>query len=254
MRAWLIAAAVLATVPVPALAQIGPMGGGGEGRLGGNRPGGPGGPGGRQGRPALPQVKPVKRAAYDKAVEAMFRLADTDRDGIVAPAELRKILDARRDAIIRKRFASIDANHDKLIDEAEFLAWQRGLGDDALEEDQGDPDLDLPNANVIRPPVKGDDIDDRVLRALIEPISAMTLVQANSNYDAGVSLDELLAYEGKRFEAADANKDGTLAPDEMRALMRGRRGDRSGAEGSGGPGVPGGPGGPPPQGGRPPSD
>lgn len=239
-----LAALLLAT---QALAQGGtgmPGGGGGGGGPGGPPPGGggPGGPGTGQPRP----MKPIKRARFDRVVTAMFQAADTDRDGLVTLGELRMIVAARRDAMIRARFDKVDADRNGSISLAEFTGWQQGMGSLALSEDQPVTDRGGPIPATIEPDL-GDDAGDRALAMVIEPLGALTIVHANTNYDAGMSLEELLAYQGKRFDAADTDRDGELSPEEVRVLMR--RGEGPGRGGPGGPGPgPAGPGGdgPPP--------
>jgi hypothetical protein len=58
----------------------------------------------------------------------------------------------------------------------------------------------------------------QVAGRLIEPLNATMLAAANTNYDAGASLAEILAYQGKRFEAADRNTDGWVTEDEQRQV------------------------------------
>lgn len=212
-----LASLVLCTAPV--LAQGG-MGGGMQG--GGGPPGGGGGgpPANMSGprRPTPP--KPIKRAQFDKIVTAMFREGDVNRDDMVTIDELRGLFDARRDVLIRARFTKIDSNHDGAVSYAEFVAWQRQMGSVASSEVAGAGDRGGPVAEVLLPDV-GDDPGSRGLATLIEPLSVGLITQANSNYDVGLSLDELLAYQGKRFDAADANHDGWLTMDELRPALRG---------------------------------
>lgn len=256
MRAILAGLFILA-LPSVAIAQGGmgggmgsggmgmPGEGGGGGRHGGGKPGGMGeggrGPGGGRG-PA--QMKPISREKLDKPVEAMFRAADANQDGIVELAELRSVLNAKREAIIRDRFKKIDANGDKLIDEKEFISWQQLLGSVAASETQsGGPAYGIVAESL--PPPLGNSEDDRALRFIVEPLSVDVLVSANVNYDKGVTLAELLAYERQRFDAADTDKDGKLSGEELRKLEPdgGRRGPRAGGLSNGEPA----PGGPPPQ-------
>ncbi len=207
----------------------GSMGGGGMGR--GGRPGGGSegndGPPGRGGnRP--PEMKPINRDRLDKMVEAMAQSADTDRDGFVTLDELRAVLTARRDATIRARFDKIDTNRNKLIDPAEFIAWQTTLGSAAMSEEQALGSEGGPIAESLSPPAS-DNHEDRLVRRLIEPLSATVITAANVNYDKGASLPELLAYERQKFDALDINKDGFLANEELRAAEpKGERGPRGG--------------------------
>lgn len=219
-RLLLLLASAMLLCSTTVLAQMGGgMGGGGMGGRGGGHHG-EGGRGGGMNR-ANPS-KPLERSRYDKAVTAMFHDADVNHDGTVTIDEVRGIVQARRDGIIRARFARIDSDHNGTISQKEFFAWQRQMGSAASADDAGEHEG--PVAEVIRPSL-GNDPQDRIIGMLIAPLSATVVAEANSNYDAGVSLDELIAYEGKRFDAADTNHDGVLTFDEMRAMMpqRGRR-------------------------------
>lgn len=210
------------------------MGGGGD--MGGGPQGGPE----DSGKPAPPRPpKPVKRKQFDKLVTAMFRDADANKDGTVTVAELHSVVEARREATIRARFAAVDANRDGSLSAAEFMTWQKQMGSVASSDAQASGDRNGPIADAILPSPDGE--DDYAIAAMIEPLSGTVIAQANINYDAGVSLDELLAYEGRHFEEADKDKDGELSPDELRPVRPAGRG-----RGPGGPG-PGGPGGPPPR-------
>lgn len=223
-----------------AAAQMGPGGGGMGGQNGPGGPGGLGGPSGagRAGRPpgGARGPKPLKRERFDKVVTAMFKSADTNQDGTVTPDELRAVIDGRREAAIHARFARIDRNRDGRIDEAEFSGWQRSMGSGALSEAAalgGDGAL-VPE---VIAPALGDGPDDGVLARLVEPFGATVIAAADVNYDAGVTLHELLAYERKRFDAADADHDGELTPDETRDLDQ-PEGRRVPGDGFGGRGRP----------------
>jgi hypothetical protein len=55
------------------------------------------------------------------------RLADSDRSGLLTLAELRAVIETRKDAAIRGRFASVDADRNQSVSFAEFNQWQRSL-------------------------------------------------------------------------------------------------------------------------------
>jgi Ca2+-binding EF-hand superfamily protein len=241
MRKIMLGMGLALLLPVQAFGQSGMPGGmdggmgsggmgGGMGR-GGGRNGGDESPpeGGRGNRP--PVVKPISRERLDKLVEAMFQSADVDRDGIVTVDELRAVLAAKRDATIRARFEKIDTNHNKLIEPQEFIAWQTGLGSAATSERESLGADGGPIPESLPPPLTGKQ-DDMIVRRLIEPLSATVIVSANTNYDKGASLPELLAYERQKFDAADTNKDGFLTEEELHAAEprgpggRGPRGQR----------------------------
>lgn len=199
-------------VSTHAMAQSGPSGGGhqGGGRQGMGRGEGREGRGDQRPR----EVKPVKREKLDKVVTEMFRAADTNHDGIIPIEELHAIVEARREKLIAARFDRIDGNHDGTVGREEFFAWQRSTGSLALSEcHQQLSESLVPEA--IEPDF-GNDADARVLRRFVEPLTSVLIANANVNYDAGLSLDELLAYERKRFDEADRDRNGELSMDEMR--------------------------------------
>lgn len=237
MRQLMIGLTLL-SFPALVLAQGMPGGGGGGmpggGGMGGGRGGGRGGMGGgmRPGRPPV-DLKAISRDKIDKPVEEMFRAADANGDGTITVDELHAVLAGRRAVLIRERFKAIDSNGDKVIDEREFLAWQESLGSLAsFDANAGGVDVSIVPDTIS--PSFGKGTEDNALRLTIEPLGVTVLIDANTNYDQGITLAELLAYEHKRFDAADTDHDGSLSPEELRALdPRGRVGG-PGAAGPGG--------------------
>lgn len=191
----------------PAAAQQGPPGGR-EGREGGmgrgrHQEGGP---------PRMRAIEPVGRERFDRIVTDMFRAADSDRDGLVTIGEVRAITAARRDVLIAKRFETVDRNGDRTVSRDEFFAWQHDLGSVAQsEEAQAIGRGIVPET--IAPDFRSE-MEGRLLTGMLEPLSAALVVEANINYDAGLSLDELLAYEGKRFDEADRDRNKAISINE----------------------------------------
>lgn len=72
--------------------------------------------------------------------------------------------------------------------------------------------------SVIQPPL---DKDDRALGRLIEPLGATVILNADANADGKLTLPELIAFEGKRFDDADKDHDGEVSPQELRAARGG---------------------------------
>jgi hypothetical protein len=168
-----------------------------------------------RGEPRATVGEALRRDKFDRAVAELAASADNDRDGTVTMAEFRAVIGARKDAAIRDRFAAIDGNRDKSLSYAEFDQWQRGLGSAALSDQAAAAASAARIAEDIRPePMRGP--GGQVFARLVEPLNATMLAAANTNYDAGASLAEIAAYEGKRFEAADLNKDGWVTEDEQR--------------------------------------
>jgi len=173
----------------------------------------------REGEPRQAPVEAIRRDRYDEVVTRLFASADSNRDGLVALAEVRAVIETRKDAAIRERFASIDANRDQSVSFAEFNQWQRGLGSAVLSEEAAAAVNGVLVAENIRPePMRGP--GGQVVARLVEPISATMLAAANTDYDAGASLAEVLAHQGKRFEAADTDEDGWVTEEEERARPR----------------------------------
>lgn len=208
---------------------MGGAGMGGSGRGGHHRGGGGEMGGGGRGPQA---AKPIAKARFDKIVTEMFRTADTNHDGTVTLAELHALVEARRATIIKDRFAAIDTDRNGLISMTEFAAWQAGMGSAATDDEAATGEREGPIVEAVMPDVG----KERALRRLIEPLSGTVIARANTNYDAGLSLEELLAYEGKLFNAADTNHDGWLTMDELRP--RGRDGQRMRGPGGGLPDEP----------------
>jgi len=175
-----------------------------------------------RGEPRRAAGEALRRSKFDDAVAEMAASADSDRDGTVTLVELRGVIGARKDAAIRDRFAAVDANRDKSLSYAEFDQWQRGLGSVALSDEGAAVASAALVSEDIRPePIRGP--GGKVVARLVEPLNATMLAAANTNYDAGASLAEILAHEGKRFDAADANKDGWVTEDEQRQAAQPRR-------------------------------
>jgi hypothetical protein len=203
----------------PAVAQMGGVGG-----MGGMGGGGPGeveseaSPDNRIGSHDHPhEMKPISRELFDKVVTGLFIQADLNRDGMVTLGELQSVIDARREAVIRGRFKEIDANHDGRIDVDEFVAWQRKMGSAAFSDCSvyaGHLEL-VPETLA---PALGSSERDEALAIAVEPLSATLITRANVHYRPGITLDDLLAYENARFDAADTNKDGFLVQQEISAL------------------------------------
>lgn len=195
--------AVLALLlAVPASAQPG----GGGPPAGGPPSGGP---------PRMKEIKPVPHARFDKIVTAMFREADQNRDGIVTLDEVRAIASARRDTLIAARFDRIDTNRDRAISRDEFFAWQRGMGSVAQSDEAQAIGRDGLVPETIEPDY-ADEMEARLLLGIIEPLSAGLVAKANLDYDAGLSLAELLDWQGKRFAEADRDGNGAISMAEAR--------------------------------------
>ncbi|WP_326914827.1 calcium-binding protein [Sphingopyxis chilensis] len=163
----------------------------------------------------MKDIKAVTRARFDKIVANMFRDADQNRDGFVTTAEIKALASARRDVLIGKRFERIDTNRDRAISHDEFFEWQRSLGSLAQSDEAQAIGRGGLVPETIEPDYR-DEMEARLLLGLIEPLSTGLIAKANLNYDAGLSLAEFLAYEGKRFDEADRDRNGAISMGEAR--------------------------------------
>lgn len=228
----------LALAASPAMAQMGGgMGGMGSGGMGGGgMGGGHGSHGGDAGEAPSAggdhqphDMKPIALKTFDKAVESMFRIADANHDGLVTLAEFELVVTARRAAVIRDRFHAIDANRDGRIDEAEFIAWESRKGSAAMVDDMASEFSELVPDSI--GPDLGEGERNVALMIAVEPLNPVVIARANTNYNAGITLNELMTYEHARFTRADTNQDGFLEREEIEALRPARGGHRGGISG-----------------------
>ena len=201
--------------------------------------GGPGGGGGRhggeggdpsQGGSALTRrdperaMRPIPRDVFDAQVRAAFAEADLNHDGVVTLDEIRAAREAKREAIINARFAEVDTNHDGSISHAEFMAWQKHMGDPEMAHGER-PDGPPPEMGDGGPDAGPRGVVDRrgvglrgggMVGFLIAPITANMVVDADTDHDGALSLGEDLAFQDAIFARADANHDGFLDEGELR--------------------------------------
>lgn len=157
----------------------------------------------------------VTRAeAQDKAA-AMFARLDANGDGKLDPAD--------REAMMAKRFDAMDANHDGQLSKQEFLAAHQrmpgGPGRDGPP--MGGPGMaghDM-EGHGMEGPGKGPRMMGHGMRGGMGGMGRMAAM-ADTNGDHAISRDEFMAAAMKRFDAADANRDGKLTPEERKAAMR----------------------------------
>lgn len=149
------------------------------------------------------------RAEAQTRAEEMFTRFDVNKDG--------KIDEADRAAHRAQMFDKIDTNKDGNISRDEFAAAHpRGHGDAPppppgaqgmrMEHGQGDG--------------KGRGMGGHMGRRGHGMMGKMPLRGADTNGDKAITKPELVAAALKHFDAADANKDGKLTPDERRSAMR----------------------------------
>lgn len=136
---------------------------------------------------AAQSAQPPTRAALTKGIDASFKTADTNGDGVlsvqeVSAAEAKGL--QQRVGVARQRmeaeFGKLDTNKDGQLSKAEFMAA-------------------APSGPTTA------------------PNGANILAQVDKNKDGKVSLDEYRAPILSRFDAIDTNHDGTISNAERQA-------------------------------------
>lgn len=141
---------------------------------------------------------PMTRANAQAMAAAMFARMDANRDG--------KLDAADRSARQADHFARMDTNKDGAISRSEFDSAHA----------QGHEEMSGAGGKM-----------SGGMRGM------RMLAQMDANGDKAISRDEFLGGALKRFDGADANRDGTLTPEERRAAMGAHRGG-GGMRGMGG--------------------
>ena len=189
----LSAAAAIAVVAIsPALAQTAPQ------------------------TPPATMMKPMTRTEVVQKVQDHFAMLDTNKDGFVTKAEIDSAKSARHERRADHReqrgdamFDRMDSNHDGSVTRAEFDASHEAM---AARMGQGGQ-------------MGGHRMGMRMMRH--GGMGAHLLAMADADKDGRVSLQEATTAAAAHFDSADANHDGTLTPDEMRAAHQAMRGKAS---------------------------
>jgi len=140
---------------------------------------------------------PVTRAEAETKAGAMFDRMDANHDG--------KLDRADRTARIAERFDRMDANHDGSLSKAEFVA--------AHEQMMGRPGED-----------RGEHAMGQMHRMMGMRMAGEMMHGMDADHDRTITRAEFVAGALKRFDAADADHDGKVTPEERRAAMRARMG------------------------------
>lgn len=136
----------------------------------------------------------ITRAEAQAKAAEMFTRLDVTGDARIDAAD--------RSAAMAKRFDAMDANHDGMLSKQEFLdAHQKMMGAPGGPNDHG--------------------MGEHRMGGGMRAMHGMKMLrQMDVNGDKAVTRDEFTAGALNRFDAADANHDGKLTPEERRAAMR----------------------------------
>lgn len=160
------------------------------------QPGPEGGPRGRGGMMAMADANKdgkISKAEATAAAQARFARMDADKDGQLTA----KDRDLKRDQRLDERFAALDTDRNGQISKAEFTA-----GHEARAERRGGPGGKRWGGRRHGGPGP----------------------MAEARKDGIVTRAEFLAGATERFDKADANKDGFVTADEMKAARDAMRG------------------------------
>lgn len=139
----------------------------------------------------------ITRAEAESKAAALFARLDANKDGKLDQAD-RQAMRATR---LSRRFDALDTNKDGKLDRAEFTAPRPAPQPGAAGSGMGGMGMGMGGAG-----------------------RAHRLARMDGNADRAVSREEFVAGVLKRFDAADANKDGKLTPEERAAARRDRMG------------------------------
>lgn len=161
-------------------------------------------------------MQPMTRAELVQKVQAHFAMLDTNRDGFLTKDEIDARQGSRAAGMDHgmhsdmhrdpgAMFDRLDANHDGVISRDEFTAAHQAMAQK----------------------MSGNDRMGGGMHAMHGGMMGRMFAMADADRDGRVSLGEATNAAAAMFDRADANHDGTLTPDEMRAAhqaMGGRRG------------------------------
>ena len=219
MKFWQIAlVSATAAVALPAAAQMGD----------GMKPGG------------MMAAKAQSRAEVEARVKERLGKFDANRDGTVAPDEMKAYAETRRKASADARFAAMDANKDGSISRTEFDAAQASRGGMrdrmVMIPPHGGPHIMRVTPEAATPPKPGEPPKAAGAPNTRRETRMMMMgdgpgMMGWSGDGKGIVIADAVKKALERFDATDTNKDGTISPEERRAQRETRRKAwRSGAE------------------------
>ena len=165
---------------------------------------------------------PTTRAEISAQLDARFGRLDSDKDGAVTKAELTQAQRGAEQRVstqlaqnLAKEFTARDGNKDGALTSAELAAGNTATNTAELfKKVDADKDGKVSRAEYLAP--------SRSVKATADPDAIIKNFDRNG--DSKIALAEYKAAPLASFDAADANKDGTVSPDEKKRVMaqRGR--------------------------------
>jgi EF-hand domain pair/EF hand len=150
--------------------------------------------------------KSMTLAAVEAKVKEHFAIADTNKDGYIVKEEAEAAREKMMSEMRDRHFAELDANKDGSISRPEFDAGHAMMGG---PRGAGHKDAEHEGHKM-----RGQGHDMGMMGGRME---ASMFDHADTDKDGRVSLAEALAVPKAHFEMMDANKDGTVTPEERKA-------------------------------------
>ena len=176
--------------------------------------------------------KAQTRAEVEARVKERFGKFDANRDGIVAPDEMKAYAETRMKASADARFAAMDANKDGAISRTEFDAAQAsrsGMRDQmVMIPPHGGPHIMRVTPEGATPPKRAEPPKAAGAPSTRREMRMMMMgdgpgMMARSGDGKGIVIADAVKKALERFDATDTNKDGSISPEERRAGRETRR-------------------------------
>lgn len=161
---------------------------------------------------------PSTRAEVESAVRTHFASMDANKDGQVTQAEIQSMHAAHRAERRDAHFKDMDKDGNGQISKAEFDAGHSG------PMAMGDDDGPAEHGTMGSKHGKGHDGMRKGPRGMMG--EGAMFAMADANKDGSISLSEALVARLARFDAADSDKNGVLSAEERMKARQERRMDR----------------------------
>jgi EF-hand domain pair/EF hand len=172
-------------------------------------------------KPAKPPMTSQTRADVEMRTKERLGRFDANKDGTVTRDEIMSFADARMKERNNDMFAMMDTDKNGSISRAEFDAHhadpRHGKGPHVMHIEASSmgeaPRSDAPRGD------KADAHGRRMRMMMVDPGGLMMMAEGGDTIIIADAVKKAL----DRFDAADANKDGVLSPDERREAREARR-------------------------------
>lgn len=160
----------------------------------------------------------MTRAQMEAMVKQRFAEVDANKDGVVTMDEVKARTEARRMARMDAHFKAMDGNSDDSISRDEFFAGHKaGAGAMAMHDDDDD---DADDADSPQP--MGGHGHGHGMKGAGMKMADRLFDTADTNNDGKITLAEATKNALARFDKMDSNKNGTVTAGERMDYIRAR--------------------------------